>query len=119
MQSPILLDKLQAAKQRFLDPQDQFKIDGWIKDAQNFLIVDSLKDHNGIKLILENFKNDIDQMNDLLLNADSKALSDADRNRIIDKRNLYRRFIQFFTDAETGIAAIETSVDENLPKETQ
>lgn len=106
------LKKISEAKAKFLDPQDQAVVSGWEAEAKRHLMTVSLKGHKGIEMILTNYKADIASMNDVLLN--SRDLNESDRNRLLDKREMYEKFIRIFNDAETGLEKIEKEVDENL-----
>lgn len=115
--SKELLDRITEAKSKFIDPIDQGIIGKWEVEAKRAFMVSSLKDHQGIKIILANFEKDIVEIEDLLKTARSKDLSDGDRDKLIDRKELYSQFIKFFYEAEKSIETLEKQVEEAVPSE--
>jgi hypothetical protein len=109
-----LLAKIGEAKAKFLDPEDQRTISGWEEQAKRHLITTSLKGHKGVEMILANYRKDISEMNALLLNAKSKDMSDLERDRILDRRAMYEKFVRIFDDAEKAIANIEKDIESRV-----
>ena len=107
-----ILKKITEAKGKFLDPSDQSKIGSWEAQAKRHLMTVSLKGHKGIELILKNYKADIADMNNVLLN--DRELKDTERVRLLDRREMYEKFIRIFDDAETGLEKIEKEVEDSI-----
>ena len=107
-----LLKKITEAKAKFLQTEDQNVISSWEAEAKRHLMTVSLKGHKGIELILENYKKDIADMNEVLLT--DRALTESDRVRLLDRREMYEKFIRIFDDAEKGLEKIEKEVEENI-----
>ena len=114
-----LLKKIEDAKGKFLDPIDQGKINSWESEAKRAFMVNSLKDHKGIKIILDNFEKDIAEIEDVLKNARTKDLSDNDRDKMIDRKELYKQFIKFFSDAEVKIERLEEEISKEIVSEKE
>jgi hypothetical protein len=114
-----LLKKIDNAKVKFLDPIDQSRINSWESEAKRAFMVNSLKDHQGIKIILDNFVKDIAEIEDVLKSARSKDLSDNDRDKMIDRKELYKQFIKFFDDAEGKIERLEEEIDKEIISEKE
>jgi hypothetical protein len=107
-----LLKEIADAKEKFLNSNDQSVIGNWEKKAKEYLFIDSLKGHKGIQIILESFSKDIESINNLLLEAGSKDLSDKERDILIIKRNMCKKFINFFDESEKGLENIKKEIDE-------
>lgn len=107
-----ILDYLDRAKKQKFDPTDMEQIFQWEKEAKKYLLINSLKDNKGITIILESFRNEIDLMNELLLQADSNLLNSQDRDRLLDKKVMYKKFISFFDEATTGLKSLENTISE-------
>ena len=107
-----ILDYLERAKGQKFDSTDTEQINKWEKEAKKYLLINSLKDNKGIKIILDSFQNEIQQMNDLLLQADSNLLSSHERDRLLDKKAMYKRFISFFDEAVNGLTALDKTMAE-------
>jgi len=76
------------------------------------MLVDSLKGHEGIKIILEKLTGDLDGMDEVLKTASSDELSDKQRDRIIDRKRLYQWFIGFFKDPEAEMQSLDKIINE-------
>jgi hypothetical protein len=111
IENPII-KRIEEAKNKFLIPGDQAVIDSWMSGAKKSLFVASLRGNKGIELILETFTNDIRDINLLLVETDSSKLSDKERDRLLDRRNMYRKFVLIFRDGEKNLEAIEKQIDE-------
>ena len=112
-----LLDKLNDLRNQFLgsraDNQDVAEIEGWIDSAKRLFILKSLKDHDGIKYVLAIFQSEIESINNQLLKADSKILSDYQRDRLLDKRELAQKYLDLFIPVEGRLEDLEKKVDDN------
>lgn len=112
-----ILDQLQRLKDRFSeagsDPDNLSQIDAWMKSAENALIIRHLAEHEGMKPILSALKSDVADMNTLLRNADSQTLNERQRDRVLDRRNLYESFIHYFDEAQGTIQSVEEHINAN------
>lgn len=108
-----LLDKLLDLKNRFLngDREDVVQIEAWIEEARRLILLDNLFKHDGIKYVYNIFASEIKKINSSLLKSDSKEMSDYQRDRLIDKRDLMLKYINLFTDLTVQIEQIEEIVD--------
>lgn len=109
-----LLEQISEAKKKFLnsDPVDKQVIEGWEAEAKRHLMTQSLRGNKGVEMILENYQKDIASMNDILLN--DRTLTDLQRISLLDRREMYEKFIRIFNDAEAGIKKLEKEVNDNL-----
>lgn len=112
-----ILDKLNELKNRFVggkaDEQDVALIDAWIEKAKQLFILNSLKDHDGIKYVLEIYQNEIERINDQLLKSDSKSLPDQQRDRLLDRKEMYQKHLNLFLPIEAELEELEKKIDEN------
>lgn len=113
------LEKLKELKDKFANPaykEDIFQIEAWETEVKDLLVRDELADKPSIKLILKRFYDEIDEVNALLLNSDSKLLSDIQRDRVLDKKKFYKEFLSLFdsTMIAKSIEAVDKEVDEEL-----
>lgn len=113
-----LLDKIQALKDRFLkgraEPSNITVIDSWMERAKQLFILKSLKDHDGIKYVLEIFETEVNRINDQLIKADSKTLPDGQRDRLMDRRDLAQKYLNLFNPIDSELQALEEKVDSEL-----
>ena len=109
-ENPII-KRIEGAKAKFLNNFDQGVIDGWYSEAKRLLFLDNLKGHKGIKLILDTYTKDLADMNLLLLQVSSKEMSDKERDRMIDRRNMYQKFVDMFEDVEKDLETIKDQMD--------
>jgi hypothetical protein len=124
MQEIQLLKDLADLKSKYIEGSSQTTIDGWMKRAKDALIVDGLKEHKGIQIIIENCEKEIEQINRVLLNARGKGFSlsrqykmeyvlgDYERELLLDRRAMYEQFLSIFADASQTIASITNQVNE-------
>lgn len=111
----MLLEKLTQLKNRFFErrgePQDIGTIDSWISEAKKLFLLNSLKNHDGIKYVLEIFKSEVSKIDSLLSNSYSKDLPDRERDRLLDKRDLAKKYINLFDNIEEKLDKLEELVD--------
>jgi hypothetical protein len=110
-----LIDKIIALKNRFVAgkgiDEDIVTIDGWMEEAKRLMLLKSLKDHDGVKYVLEIFEGEIRKINEALLKSDSKTLSDSERDRLLDKRDLAQKYVGLFVGVEDELERLEDVVD--------
>lgn len=75
------------------------------------MLVDSLKEHEGILMLTEKLKNDLGEMDEVLKTADSEKLPDKKRDRILDRKELYWWFISFFQDTQEEMDSLEKQIE--------
>jgi len=114
----LLLDKLTELKDRFLggraEASDVRTIDAWIDEAKRLLLIQSLKNHDGIKYVLEVFANEVRQANQKLRESYSKDLPDNERDRLLDRRDLAKKYLNLFAETDEKLELLEAKVDEEL-----
>lgn len=91
------------------DVQDVAQVDGWIAEAKRLFLLKSLKDHDGIKYVLEIFQSEVDKINDQLLNQ--RQMFEDERYRLLDQRALAQKYLNLFLPIEDDLAALEEKVD--------
>lgn len=115
-----LLSLLSELKSKFLglrgEQQDIDTIDSWIREAKRLLLLKSLKEHDGIKYIIEVFESEVILINQKLLDSDSKVLPDYERDRLIDRKVLAKKYLDLFTNLDEDLSTLEDRVDEELKK---
>lgn len=111
----ILIDKILELRKKFSDwrsdVQDVRTIDGWLEEAKRLMLLKSLKEHDGVKYVLEIFEGEISKINEVLNKSYSKDLKDIERDRLLDKRNLAEKYVGLFKDIDVKLEAIEEAVD--------
>ena len=109
-----ILEKINKAKAKYLDPQDQKRIFSWEDQVKRAFLVNSLKEHEGIQIILKKFEEDIKEIDNILIEAKSKDLTDLERDRLIDRKTLYKEFLKFFIDAGVKIKRVEKEMEDSI-----
>ena len=108
MQEIQLLKDLAELKSKYTEGSSQNTIDGWMKRAKEALIIENLKEHKGIQIIIENCTAEIEMINDMLLNQ----VELPDRELLMYKRELSKQFLSMFTEATNTIKSITNQVNE-------
>lgn len=110
-----LIEKIVELKKKFTDwrsdAQDVRVIDGWLDEAKKLMLLKSLKEHDGVKYVLEVFEGEINKINETLNKSYSKDLKDTERDRLLDKRDLAQKYVSLFKDIDERLEAIEDIVD--------
>jgi len=91
----------------------------WEDKVKQLILLDNLKEHAGIRIILDKFRPDIEEMNTLLQTAKSETLSDFQRDLVIERKELYEWFINLFQNLDKESKEVEKSVkkeDEHYEK---
>jgi len=82
----------------------------WEDKVKELSILDNLKEHAGVKIILNKFNHDIEEMNFLLKTAKSKELPGFERDLVIEKRNMYEWFTELFLNLNKEAKDIEKAI---------
>ena len=106
-----LLQKIETLHN--LLPDDKAQIAVWRKTVQDAMLMDSLRKHEGIIMIIEKLTKDIEEINEILISQDSSELTDKRRDRQIDRRTLNYWFLSLFI-GDDEIVEVEKKVNENL-----
>lgn len=113
-----LLSKLSELKNFFVgkkaDLQDVRLLDGWISQAKKLLLIKSLAEHDGIKYVIDIFQAEVDAINRTLIGSDSKVLPDYERDRLIDRRDLAKKYLDLFLPVDNLLEKLENDVDTEL-----
>ncbi len=88
-----LIEKLQK-KKAFIRDDEVNLIDDYIKQLNNAILILKLKEHPIIQEIIEKYKKEIENINNILLNAYSDEISDKKRDRLL----AYKKCCQIFID---------------------
>ncbi len=110
------LDRIDKLIKKFAEPgceEDLNIVFGWKDMFSDAVIVEDLSEHDGIKIVLREMKKEIGEINELLVSADSDMLPDRKRDRMIDRKDLYEKFIKVFEDSKYRINKIKEEVEEN------
>lgn len=113
-----ILDKIRALKAKFgdsrADPRDVASIDGWYEEAKRLLLLDNLKNHDGMKYVTEIYRGDVKKITEKLDKSYSKDLPDVERDRLLDRRDLAQKFLNLFDPVEEDLDKIEELVDKEM-----
>ena len=93
--------------------EDIAEANAWKENVKRAFLTKGIKGHEGIKMIISRFAEELENINFVLLNAGSSKLSERERDRLLDKKELYRDFLSIFPEAEQTIEAIESTITEN------
>lgn len=93
-------------------PEDLEQIKGWREKVSNLLLADSIKDHEGIKMIREYFVDLIRSLDARLLSERSDVLPNEKRDAIFEVRDIVYWFLSLFGNIDEQISEIEKSVKE-------
>lgn len=111
----MLLEKIQQLKDKFIkgkaDNTDVNVIDGWYEEAKRLMLIQSLKNHDGVKYVIEIFKNEVDKITEKIDKSYSKDLKDTERDRLLDRRDLAQKYLNLFDGVENDLERLEELVD--------
>lgn len=86
-------------------------IEGWYEKAKRLLLVKSLLEHDGVKYVKEIFESEVKTINSSLLEMDSKHLPDSERDRLLDRRDLAKKYLDLFNGVDEELDKLEEQVD--------
>ena len=110
-----LLDRIDSLLRQFSNPafpDDVETMRNWKSQVYRAMINDNLKEHEGIKMIIDFIIKKIESIDLILLNAYSDKCSDLLRDRLLDKKEMYTDFLELFPQ-ETELKQIEQEVKDN------
>lgn len=112
----VILAKADDLVAKFTDPADPADLERFksLRDRiGDLLLVDGVKDHEGIKILIDFAVDELKMINKRLQTENSTVLADKHRDRLFDRKNLWRWFLDFFM-ADKELEAIEEAIDEEL-----
>lgn len=98
------------------DEQDLNTVFYWEEEAKRLFLLKNLKEHDGIKYLLEIFKSEVEKINGSLMSFYSKEMPDIERDRLLDKRELAQKYLDLFLPVENDLDKLEKTLDEELSK---
>ena len=98
------------------DTQDVGAIVSWEEQAKRLFLLKNLKEHDGIKYLLEIFEGEVAKINEVLKNSYSKDLPDKERDRLLDRREMAQKYLDLFLPVEEGLEKLEETLDDELSK---
>lgn len=107
-----LLKKVEELKAKYQDPLDAPQLVAWEKEAKRLLLIDGIAGSDAVKYLTEQLQSEIEDMNKILLNAQSVGFPDGMRDRLLDKKALYQRVISYF-DVENAKKELEKQLNAN------
>lgn len=116
MDKTQLLEKIEKLEKRFSDPaypEDVEEIKSWKGEVRRAMLGDNLKEHDAIKEIINHFQKEIEEMDLVLIHSYSDKLSDKARDRLLDRKEMYQQFLDFFPQ-DKDLEIIADKVDENI-----
>ena len=110
----MLQDKLEALLAKYSDPLDKPQLLAWERECNRLLLLKSAAENEGVKVLIQQLHDQVAQINDVLLSADTDEISDYQRDRLIDQRKIISRILSYFTDTDKHLEALEAEFDKNL-----
>lgn len=106
----ILLERIDAIYQVMQNPEfpgDLVEIKIKRDKLYRMILLSDLRGHEGLNELLKEFTEEIGNSNDRLLNENSNKMTDKERDRLIDKRELYTDFTLYLSYQEKDLQDIE------------
>ncbi len=97
------------------DAVDVAALDNWLSVAKRLLLLKSLAEHDGVKYVLEVFQSEVAAINARLVSEDSTKLSEKQRDRLLDRRELAQKYLDLFLPVDKELEQLEEAVDANNP----
>ena len=115
-----IIDDIGRLAKKFSDyrsSESDFRVIAQWKDtATRALLIENLLEHDGVRMLVAKIDEEIRQMDILLMSADSKTLPDLQRDRVLDRRDMYIWFRSFFRDAQKDLSLVRKEVGDNLKR---
>ena len=109
-----IIEKFEKLENDFADSRDLGQIKAWKKEVMKKLRMDACNKMEGIKDLKKQLRAYIISINNKLVDTDNR-LSDDIRDRLLDKKEVYYWFLNFFEPVnEEYLREIEQKVNENL-----
>lgn len=108
-----LLEKLAALREKYRDPQDQAQVSEWEVKANQLLLLHSASQNAGVQYLLDELRKEVEKIDETLLIARSEDVNDRERDQLLDRKALYKRFISYFGDS-LELKRLEGEIDRNL-----
>lgn len=105
-----LLNDIQKLKEKYTESSSQKTLEAWEKKVLDSMIIDSLQEHEGIKIIIEAYTKEIEDINNILLYSEN--LTETQRLRIMDKREMRQKFLSYFEQTKQAVKTIKKLVEE-------
>lgn len=112
-----LIDKIEKLEKKFADPNYNYEstmFKAWKEQATRDALILNLREHEAVKWLIAALRKEVDEMNAVLSRSRSASLPDRERDRIMDRRDMYQWFLTFFDLADMSQKALEKQVDQNL-----
>lgn len=112
----MILEKIQQLLSYFrenkADARDIDSIKNWEDEAKRLFLLKSLKDHDGIKYLLEIFQGEVNEINNSLLNK--RQMFEDERYRLLDQRELAQKYLNLFLPVEDELDKLEETLDNEI-----
>lgn len=95
------------------DEESIRQVNEWEGSVKKALLKDNLSAHDGVKMILDEYQNQVNQINIQL--QENEQLTDDDRKYLFARKRWCLSFINIFTVARSTIAGVEKALDESVP----
>lgn len=113
-----ILQNINELRQRLVGNEDHQEIvSDWEAQAKRLLIMNNLQEHEGVKMIIDQVKDDIGKMEHRLKTEKSDALSDTQRDALIDVIAYLTWFVSIFTTTQSELDELSQSVENELESE--
>lgn len=109
-----VLDKLNALKEREDQYTDQSKetMRAIEKDLKRALITQSLLDHDGIKMLLEKYRLEVQSIENRL--KSDREIDEIGRQFLFERKTWCEELLGYFTRAESTVESINQTLDTAL-----
>ena len=106
-----ILEHLEQMKEKY-QVDDTPLIISWEEEAKKLIIIEQIAGSDAIKFLTDKLNDDVKKMDELLLSCNSEIMSDAQRDRLLDKKELYKQVVSFF-DVETSRKNLEKIIKDS------
>lgn len=111
----MLQDKIQALRNKYQLPEDNQQIEVWEQEAARLLLVASIVDTEAIQNLVKELQREVDDMDSVLVRANSKMLPPHERDVLLERKQLFLRVISYFIPNKR-LKELEGEIDENLKR---
>lgn len=108
------LRKLDQLRKAFLhgDEESQEQIKTWERQLKRSLALLDLANHDGVKLLLNQFQANIEAVNTEL--TERRTMTLRERELLFVRRDCWQQFLRIFEDARNHAEGIEREIETNL-----
>ncbi len=115
-----ILEKLDALRKKFPEPEDQSSLNEWERSAKAAFITTNLQNNDAIKIIIAQYRKELLDLNKILVTDSALFKDEAGRqlgSLIHERKNWCANFLKIFSSSQALVDGMEKHLDNKLNDE--